>query len=190
MKTRKIIAYLLVLVMLLGVLAGCGKKNKKPTTTQDDAYDPYEEYEDYEDYEAPASEEATEPTKPNQPTAPPSQPTTPPKPTAPTKPPSEPDCEHVYKEWIMAATCTTEGAKMQRCEKCGYIQSSQKIDMLPHNNEWMTEKAATCEEEGIKYQQCKDCKEIFVYIMTEKADHTPDFTGLRCKDCNAMIPLS
>ena len=87
----------------------------------------------------------------------------------------------------MAATCTSEGAKMQRCEKCGYILSSQKIDMLPHETEWVTEEEATCQKFGLKYQQCKDCKAVFIYIQTEKADHTPDITGTKCKVCDAEI---
>jgi hypothetical protein len=39
MKTRKIIAYILVLVMVLGLFAGCKKSDKKPTEPQNDEYD-------------------------------------------------------------------------------------------------------------------------------------------------------
>ena len=184
MKTRKIIAYILSLVLLMGMLAGCGKEDEpKATKSRNEYEDKQTEFQ--EDTEPSKVTQPTKATEPNKPTLP--QPTLPPQMTEPTNPPSEPDCEHNPKEWIMAATCTYEGARMQRCEKCGYILSSEKIAVLPHNNEWVTETAATCEKEGVKYQQCKDCKEIFIYIQTEKEPHTPDITGLKCKNCYADI---
>ena len=187
MKTKRIIAYILTVILLAGLLAGCKKSTKKSSSKKPGT----QVTEDEEVIESGDATESNKPTESKKPSVP-NNATEPNENIIPTNPPVEPDCQHVPKEWVMAATCTAEGARMQRCELCDYVLSSEKIPVQDHATEWLVEKEATCKEEGAMYQQCKDCKEIFMHIQTEKAPHTPQYIAgnpiVKCEDCGAVLP--
>ena len=159
MKTRKIIAYILVAVTLMGLLAGCKKTTKKSSGTKTTT-------------KATETKQDTQPGKPSTPSTPatkPSTPTTsskptepvggtePTQPTLPTTPP-DPACEHIPSvDWDVAVSCTAEGVRKKYCILCGGVVESEVIPIQPHELVWKTEQEPTCTEPGTMYQQCTRC---------------------------------
>ncbi|MBR2937634.1 MAG: hypothetical protein IKB80_03970 [Oscillospiraceae bacterium] len=190
MKTRKIIAYILTVAALLGLLAGCGKKDDQPSVPSTDgsntATKNTESTKTTESTKATETTKATEVTEATQATEATSA--TEATETATTEAP----CIHILgTKWTVTekATCTNEGSRYKTCTLCG-DKVAETIPMLEHEpGPWkqVKGKEATCTKEGVQYQACRQCEEIIIYINTEKKPHTPDATG-KCKDCKEVLP--
>ena len=195
MKTRKIIAYILVLVMALGLFAGCKKTTKKNTDNKNVT-------------KATEAKQNSEPSKPSTPSTPATKPSTPStsnntstKPTAPvgesepTQPtlpttPPDPECEHIPSvDWDVAVSCTAEGVRKKYCILCGGVVESEVIPIQPHELVWKTEKDPTCTEPGSMYQQCTRCWKTFVYIQTEALGHKENPATGRCDHCQMDMKI-
>ena len=71
----------------------------------------------------------------------------------------------------VAATCTEDGYKTQKCSKCGATQTVKTIDKLGHDWKDTGETHdATCVSEGYKVQECSRCH-------TKQNVKTADATG-------------
>ena len=190
MKTRKIIAYILVVVMLAGLLAGCKKTEKKSTATKSGNSSATKATESKSNSEPTKATTATKPSTPTNPSKPTEPEETEPEETVPVKPPA-PDCQHIPENrWEVEkfSTCTTEGIRHRYCTQCKGVVETEAIPVRDHDlSAWIVDKMATCAEEGLQHQECKQCKSILIYIQTVKVPHTPDATGLTCKVCKASL---
>lgn len=191
MKTRKIIAYILTVAALLGLLAGCGKKDDQPsvpsTGSSDTATKSTESTKTTESTKATEATKATEVTQNTEATSA-TNATDATETTA-----TESNCIHILgTKWTVTekATCTNEGSRYKTCTLCG-DKVAETIAQLEHEpGPWkqVKDKEATCKQEGVQYQACRQCEEIIIYINTEKKPHTPDATGEKCKVCGEAIP--
>ena len=74
-------------------------------------------------------------------------------------------CEDYYgghkysSDWTIdtAATCTTDGSKSQRCERCDAKGNIMVIPATGHTFEWVIDKEATATEAGSKHEECTVC---------------------------------
>lgn len=188
MKTRKIIAYILAVVTLMGLLAGCGKEDKKPSVPSGNSNAATKNTEANKATESNKTTEATQTTEPNKATEN-TEATTATEVTEVTTP----SCIHVLgATWTVTerATCTNEGSRYKTCTLCG-DKVAEKIAKLEHEpGSWkqVKGKEASCKQEGQQYQACRQCEEIIIYANTEKLPHTPNAAGDKCKVCGEAIP--
>ncbi len=184
MKTRKIIAYILAVVTLLGLLTGCGKKDEQPTLPAGNNA----ANQNTEATKTTDGTQATEATKATEAT----QATTATDATQATDATevTKPTCIHMLgTEWkvTVQATCTDEGSRYKTCTLCGdkVAETIPKLDHVP--DPWQQDKGkeATCKQEGVMYQKCHNCDKILIYINTEKLPHTPN--GDNCKVCGEAL---
>ncbi|MBE6951825.1 MAG: hypothetical protein E7451_10920 [Ruminococcaceae bacterium] len=78
----------------------------------------------------------------------------------------EVECDHEFGEYVSDnnATCTEDGTKTAKCEKCGVTHTIvDEGTALGHTEEIIPGKAATCTETGLtEGKQCSVCGEILV----------------------------
>jgi len=187
MKTRKIIAYILTVAALLGLLAGCGKKDDQPSVPSTGNNTPIQNTESNKATESNKVTESTKGTEATQGT----EATSATDATETTA--TESSCIHILgTQWTVTerATCTNEGSRYKTCTLCG-DKVAEKIAKLEHEpGTWkqVKGKEATCKQEGQQYQACRQCEEIIIYANTEKLPHTPNAAGDKCKVCGEAIP--
>lgn len=188
MKTRKIIAYILTVAALLGLLAGCGKKDDQPSVPSTGSNTPVQNTESNKATESNKVTESTKGTEATQGT----EVTSATDATETTA--TESSCIHILgAKWTVtaSATCTSEGSRYKTCTLCG-DKVAEAIPQLDHqlSGTWkqVKGKEATCKQEGQQYQACVQCDEIVIYINTEKKAHTPNAAGDKCKVCGEAIP--
>lgn len=184
MKTRKIIAYILAVVTLLGLLTGCGKEDDKPSVPSTGSNTATK------NTEATKTTESTQTTEVTQTTA--TQATEVTTATDATEA-TKPSCIHILgTKWTVTekATCTNEGSRYKTCTLCGdkVAESIPKLDHEPGQWKQVKGKEASCKQEGQQYQACRQCEEIIIYINTEKKPHTPNAAGDKCTVCGEAIP--
>ncbi len=189
MKIRKLIAYILTVAALLGLLAGCGKKDDQPdvpsTGNSNASTQNTQSNKATETTKTTEATKATENTQDTQVT----ENTTATDVTEDTKP----SCIHTLgTQWTVTerATCTNEGSRYKTCTLCGdkVAEKIAKLDHEPGTWKQVKGKEATCKQEGQQYQVCRQCEEVIIYINTEKLPHTPNAAGDKCKVCGEAIP--
>lgn len=67
---------------------------------------------------------------------------------------------HLYKETIIASTCSEQGYTMHKCERCGDSYKDTFVDTIAHiYKEFVTEPA--CETTGITLYKCMKCRDQY-----------------------------
>lgn len=190
MKTRRIIAYILTVAALLGLLAGCGKKDDQPSvpsTGSNTATKNTEATKTTESTKATETTKATEATQNTEATSA-TNATDATETTA-----TEASCIHVLgTKWTVTekATCTNEGSRYKTCTLCGdkVAETIAKLEHEPGPWKQVKGKESTCKQEGQQYLACRQCDEILIYANIEKKPHTPNATGDKCTVCGEAIP--
>ena len=98
-----------------------------------------------------------------------------------------------------AATCSTEGEKVEVCSVCGYEKTS-KINKLDHTyvEDTAASKAATCSTEGKKVEKCSACQDVKETPIAKTAhtlgagtaktdDKGREYTDFECSVCHQTV---
>ena len=174
------VSLLLVFVLVLHLLAGCGV-----TELPDDTPSASVPSEDENATTLPSSTQQTEPAAPIVPEEPdvsepvpditepeitepgagdPAPDVTEPKATDPSDPvPGETDpvpteCDHSYETTLVAPSCTQQGYTTYTCSLCGEVHDADYTDPTGHKyGSWKVIQAANCTVSGSKTRTCKGC---------------------------------
>ena len=65
---------------------------------------------------------------------------------------------HIYKDNVVAPTCTEKGYTQHTCTSCGYSYKDNFTAMTEHSwGEWTVDKEPTCTAAGTKIRKCSSC---------------------------------
>ena len=149
---KKILAFLLTLLMAIGMFSGCDSNlNHVPTTEPTEVVtDPtIDETETPAETTAPETEVPTEAETED-----------------PTEAPTEPEateCKHDYEKTVVAPTQSAQGYTLYTCKKCGDEYTSDYTEKLPadetepvhqHSYDSTVTKEAACTEDGVRTYTC------------------------------------
>ena len=108
-----------------------------------------------------------------------------------------PPLGHDWGPWVVdqESTCTTQGLRHHTCNRCGEVER-ERAPLAPHDYQWTVTRQATCAKEGERTGKCRNCGKTTTetigktahtwgewYILTEATAWTAGIREHKCQVC-------